>query len=115
MEVKTTLPPNIKWENLISPQESRITFDQASGEVRWRVGDVKAGTGILTPALVGAFQISVIPAEVDFGKAINLTNKSQLLALDVFTNEKRAEEGLPLTTELKEDPAVSTNDWRVVR
>ena len=84
---------------------------------QWETGKYTygAGTGVLTPALVGAFQISVIPAEVDFGKAINLANKSQLLALDVFTNEKRAEEGLPLTTELKEDSAVSTNDWRVVR
>lgn len=114
-EVRTTLPPNIKWENTISPKDARILFDPASGEVRWRIGQLKAGTGILTPTLVGAFQISLTPSEVNLGDSLALTGESKFTGTDSFT-EKQIEEKLPgFTTELREDPLTGQNDWKVVR
>lgn len=115
VEVRATLPPNIQWENAVSPQDARITLDSSSGEVKWRIGDIKAATGVLTPALTGAFQISVIPTEADFGREINLLNKSELFATDIFTGEKRIEESRLLNTELRDDPASSGTDWRVIK
>ena len=115
VEVKATLPPNIQWENVVSGQDTKISFDLSSGEIKWRIGDVKAATGVLTPALTSAFQVSVVPTEADLGNEINLLNKSELFATDIFTGEKRVEENRELTTELRDDPTSQGNDWRVVR
>lgn len=112
-EVKATLPPNIKWENVVAPSSARITFNQSSGEARWAIGSVAAGAGVLSPALTGAFQVSVVPAEADAGRIIKILNESGFLATDTFTKEKIEAEAESLTTQLDEDPTTSVNDWKV--
>lgn len=115
VEARGVLPPNIKWENVISPSDARIAYDAASGEVRWRIGEVKAGVGLLSPALVGAFQVSLIPSEVDVGKSPILFRELRLTGTDSFTEDARVEEVPTLTTELREDETTSHTDWEVVR
>lgn len=115
VEVRASLPPNVSWENVISPKDARIIFNSASGEVRWNIGTIKAGTGILTPALLGAFQISITPAVPDAGNELLLIKDSRLTAKDTFIGED-VEIGVEsLSTELREDSLTSVNDWRVVK
>ncbi|MBI2056593.1 MAG: hypothetical protein HYT37_04450 [Candidatus Sungbacteria bacterium] len=114
-EIRATLPPNIKWENKISPSDARITFDPASSDVRWRIGTLKAGTGILTPTMVGAFQVSLTPAEADVGDSLVLVSESKFTGTDSFTESTVEEKMSRFTTELREDSLTSTEDWRVVR
>lgn len=114
-EVRASLPPNVKWENKISPGDTRITFDPASGEVRWRIGQLKAGTGILTPTLVGAFQVSLIPSEADVGDSPVLVSESKFTGTDGFTGKQIEEKISRFTTELHDDPLASIGDWKVVR
>lgn len=115
LEAVAILPPNIKWNGVFLPQASRVVFDQGSSEVRWSAGDVKAGTGIISPALTLAFQVSVIPAEVDVGNSLVLITESRLKGKDAFVGEEIAEILPSLTTELSNDPAVSREEWKVVR
>ncbi|TSC74342.1 MAG: hypothetical protein G01um101433_1074 [Parcubacteria group bacterium Gr01-1014_33] len=90
-------------------------FDNATGEVRWNIGEIKAGTGVLNPALTGAFQVSVIPSESDIGGSIVLVREIYLSGVDTFTEEKREEKISGLSTELFGDPLVSAQEWRVVK
>lgn len=114
-EVRATLPPNVRWENKISPRDARITFDPASGEVRFAIGELQAGVGILSPTLVGAFQVSITPAEADLGKYPVLASEAKLTGKDGFT-EKLIEGKLPrFTTELRDDSLTAMDDWKVVR
>lgn len=115
MQVKATLPPNVKWENSLYPTGVNIVFDDSSREVRWLIGKLPAGTGILSPTLVGAFQVSVTPSDLDLGKVMSLANKSILSGLDVFTGENINVEADALTTELKEDSSSSPSDWIVIK
>jgi len=115
VEIKTTLPPNIFWESVTFPQGEKITFESSSGEIKWRIGEVKAATGVLAPALVGAFQVSLVPSEADAGRAPTLLNDSVLGATDLFTGEKITKEVRALTTELREDPTTTVNEWRVMK
>ncbi|QQG44947.1 MAG: hypothetical protein HYW89_02980 [Candidatus Sungiibacteriota bacterium] len=115
VEITTALPPNVKWENAFSPKDARIIFDEASSEVRWKIGSLRAGIGVLAPALVGAFQISVVPSSADVGKPLILTSKSLFLGTDTFTGENIEMTSGELTTELREDAATSAKDWSVVR
>jgi len=114
-EIKAILPPNVQWENNFTPKDTRVSLDFSLGEVRWRVGEIKAGTGVLTPALTLAFQVSLIPSEVETGEAVTLLNESRLTGFDAFIGESREEKHDPLTTELRADSGTSEKDWRVVR
>jgi len=112
-EVSTLLPPNINWENVVFPRDARMSFDLASGEVRWNIGEIKAGTGVVVPSLVGAFQVSITPAEVDKGDTLTLTQESRFTGEDVFTEEKIEERVKELSTRLEADPLTESREWVV--
>lgn len=115
VEIKTTLPPNVKWENLVSPKGERIFFDPASQEVYWRTGQLKSGIGILTPTLVGAFQVSVVPSDADRGETMVLAGESKFVGKDVFTDQMMEEKLPRFTTELRDDTGTLQGEWRVKR
>lgn len=114
-EVKVALPPNIRWRGVISPSDAKITFNESSSEVRWFIGDVPAGTGVLTKTLVGSFQVAITPSQIDAGRAIPLTNDAHLIALDSFTEGSIDERIESLTTELRQDTLTTSKEWQVVR
>lgn len=114
-EIRAALPPNVRWAGVVSPEDARVTFDSASGEVRWRLGTVGAGTGVIAPALVGAFKILFTPSEADIGNAVTLLSESLFSGTDAFTGREINERVGPLTTELREDPTTTSKDWRVIR
>ena len=76
---------------------------------------IKAGTGIVTPALIETFQVSVTPADADLGREMGLTRATELAATDTFTSEKRDEKLEAFTTGLTQDPLTTPQDWQVVR
>lgn len=114
-EIKATLPPNIRWKGVISPSDAKITFNESSSEVRWFIGDIPAGTGVISKTLVGAFQVAVTPSQIDIGRALPLTNDAYLIALDSFTEGSIDEKIEPLTTELRQDTLTTSKEWQVVR
>lgn len=85
-DVVATLPPNVTWENITQAGGTSITYDAPSSEVRWHIGTVVAGTGVRSPTLISAFQVSIIPAEIDRDNFIKLINPSRLTGTDVFAN-----------------------------
>jgi hypothetical protein len=110
VQVIGLLPPNVVWENVFSPKDSRIIFDPATSEIRWNAGKVAAGTGINSPALTLAFQVSITPSTVDVGHALILLIESRLTGKDAFTGEELRETVGSQGTELRDDPGVSSQD-----
>lgn len=102
-EIAATLPPNVKWED-VTRANGTITYDQASSKVRWHIGTLQAGIGVLAPTLTGAFQVSITPAEIDRGKTIRLINGSKLTGTDSFTNEAIEQQIEAMNSELSFDP-----------
>lgn len=86
-KITTTLPPNITWESTTRADGTAITYDTASSRVTWEIGVVPAGTGVLTPTRVGAFLVSVTPAEIDRQTVMKLINGSEFIGTDSFTSE----------------------------
>ncbi|MBI3421247.1 MAG: hypothetical protein HY006_04225 [Candidatus Sungbacteria bacterium] len=111
VEVITSLPPNVAWENVIAPSGARISFDQGAGQVRWTIGEIKAGVGVFAPALTAAFQVSIIPSVLDVGKSPALTRDLQLKAVDSFTGQPIEATRRPLTIDLPEDASPNREDW----
>lgn len=114
VEIKTKLPANVKWENSFWPSGARIVFDEATSEVRWAPGALKAGTGVIFPALTAAFQVSLIPAEADAGSSPVLTNESIFSASDTFTGEELQSRLDPFSVRLTDDQGTNFKEWGVV-
>lgn len=114
-EMRVLLPPNVRWEDRVSPGDADVRFDAAGGEVRWRLGRVSPATGVLTPSRIAAFQVSLVPSEIDLGRSPALTGGAVFSGRDGFTNEEIKLEMPGLTTQLPEDPLVKGSEWMVVR
>lgn len=113
-EVKTKLPANVKWESSSWPGSARITFDETTSEVRWLPGLIKAGTGVTSPALTAAFQVSLTPSEADLGNSPILVNESRFSALDTFTGQNLQSGAGTLSTRLTDDSSTNLSHWEVV-
>ena len=108
-----TLPANVTWEGVTYPNGALITYNSASSQVTWDVGTIPAGTGVLTPTLTGAFQVSITPAEVERGKSIKLVNGSQFTGMDSFVNNSVDFKIDAMNTDVKSDPTAKFGDGAV--
>lgn len=109
----TTLPTHVRWEGKIFPTASRMNFDSGTQDFRWDVGEVPAGTGIFSPALTAAFQVSITPTEFDRGKLVELLKDIKLVGIEGFTGERIEAHIGPLSTELKNDTPSNPKEWLV--
>ena len=96
-DIVATLPPNVTWENVTKTDGASITYDAPSSEVRWHVGTVAAGVGVRSPTFTGAFQVSIIPAEIDRDRPIKLINQSRFTGTDSFAGIAVDQEIGPMT------------------
>ena len=112
-KVTALLPANVAWENITHTDGTAITYDNASSRVTWDIGNIPAGTGVLTPTLVGAFQVSITPPEVERDNVIKLINPSMLTGTDSFTNEGVDREVGEMSTDVKSDPTAKFGDGTV--
>lgn len=113
--VEGTLPAYMIWKNSIVPAGQDIRFDSSTGRVQWRVGTVLSGTGSLRPALSAAFQVGFVPSLSQVGSQPILLTGLKISGVDNFTevliSDSRFSE---LTTQLRDDPAVSFGQGTVV-
>lgn len=58
---RAVLPGNVRLTGRIWPEDASLTFDSASREVLWSLGELPAGAGINKPAPLAAFQVAVVP------------------------------------------------------
>lgn len=113
--IRASLPPNVRWEGVVSPQDAGVRFDQAGSAVQWQIGKIAPGTGVVAPARIAAFQISVIPSEIDAGKIMTLATDVRFSGRDAFTGEEISLGMDNLDIQLKDDPATNPVEWTVAK
>ena len=88
VKVKATLPQNVKLTGEIMPtnESSNFSFDSASREIVWSVGDVLTGTGVNGDPITLSFQVSVTPNSSQKGSTISLIGQSTITGENQFTN-----------------------------
>lgn len=112
-EFRARVPPAVRWVGATYPSDAAVTYDAASGEVRWRIGRLPAGTGVISPALTAAFQVSIVPSGADAHKTPLLVSEATFSGKDSFTGEDISGRIDALTTELHDDTATQQSDWIV--
>jgi hypothetical protein len=112
VKVKATLPQNVKLTGKIFPEEEadKFTFDSASRELVWNVGDLMVAQGILNPAPNIAFQISFTPTADQKGKTPNLISEAKITGEDQWTKETLEEASPAINTTLPDDQTITPEE-----
>ena len=113
--VKASLPSYVRWLGNLSPQGENIVYNPLGGEIVWTVGDIPAGSGIISPAREVSFQVGLIPSISQVGQLPVLISDALVSGSDLFTHlETRSVRG-SLNTELDTDPGFKPGEDGAVR
>jgi hypothetical protein len=82
-----TLASGAKWENNFLPQDANVSFSDRSNELVWNIGNLPAGTGIITKPKEVIFQIGITPSLNQVGSFATLLSKTIFSAKDTFTGQ----------------------------
>jgi len=109
VKVKATLPENVSLTGQIFPQNelSNFSFDSASREIVWSVGDILAGTGVNGDPVALYFQVSLVPTASQKGKSTGIIGPVQISGENQFTNTAISSQDSGVSTTLPDDFANS--------
>ncbi len=105
-KVKAILPSNVKLTGQTNPQGAPFTFDSASREVVWSIGEIKSYQGFDLPHTL-AFQIELLPDGSQIGSVASLMGEVQLTAEDIFSGSAIVERAESQDTSLPYDDTVN--------
>lgn len=108
-EVRALLPPGVTWKNIVSVGlgQSEPTFNPNNSEVKWSIGVLPQGTGVLTPKYEASFQVSIKPSVA--GQKPTLVKDGRFSGTDSFTKEQIVLNASDLTAdELVDRPGEGT-------
>lgn len=88
VELRTVLPPGVTWKDIVSVDlgQSEPVFDSNKSEVKWTVGVLPQGVGVLTPKYEASFQVGLKPSVV--GQTPTLMKDGRFSGTDSFTKEQ---------------------------
>lgn len=112
-QVSAYLPTGIRWMGKISPQGENLTFNERTHEVVWKVGNLSAGVGYLSPARECAFQIGIVPEINQINQAVDLLSETVLTSKDNFTSVNTVVKNEIRTTRINSDKDVKKYEYLV--
>ena len=66
-QVTATLPTGVAYTGKIYPEDARLVYNSRTNALVWNIGNVPAGTGILTAPEEVIFQVSITPSPNQVG------------------------------------------------
>jgi len=111
--VESSLPSGVTFTNKIYPENSNLTFDERTNSIVWDLGNVDAGTGILTSPKEVSFQIGLTPTPSQAGSHANIIDSSMVSGKDSFTGENLSFTVKEKTTLLSEDKKIKQEEYRI--
>jgi uncharacterized repeat protein (TIGR01451 family) len=112
-KVEANLSTGTNMTGLIFPQDAKIDYNERSNSIRWNIGTIPAGTGVLSAPLEVSFQVKIKPSPDQAGRDAELIGESKLTAQDSFTGEQLSKTAPKRTTHLLEDSSIGDR-FRVV-
>jgi len=106
LKVMAILPSQVRLTGEFLPKESKFSFDNASREIVWDVGDVTDGMGVSGPGPEITFQIALTPEEAQRGKPAELISEATALAEDSWTESIVEAKSPVIDTTLPDDTSL---------
>ncbi len=108
-KVETVLPTSVVMTGKIFPEGAPLEYNERMNSIVWTVGNLEAGTGVLSSKKEIAFQIKIKPSPDQTGNEAPLMNESIFSARDIFTGESISAKMSGKTTNLLEDSSAKMN------
>jgi hypothetical protein len=102
-------------ETMQKAEEEIFYYNSATREVVWRIPELDANVGILSPAKEVVFQISIVPQNSNIGNTVKIMDEVQASGYDEFTNSNVTSLESGLTTELPDDESIGMEEGIVIR
>ena len=109
VKIKAVLPQGVELTGKIFPEEEaqKFTFDSASREIVWSLGDLARGRGISDTPPNLSFQIAFTPASSQRGQTPNIIGEAKISGEDTWTETTIEATALAINTTLPDDDAVT--------
>ncbi|MGB8815819.1 MAG: hypothetical protein WCC74_01075 [Minisyncoccia bacterium] len=114
-KVSSSLPSYMKWVGVSNTSSEDISYDSASNQIVWNIGNIQAGAGTTLPVREVSFQISFTPSLSQVGDIADILNESIISGVDSFTGTTVTQKKQAITTEIKTDPNMSDKGGIVVQ
>jgi hypothetical protein len=103
VKVKAVLPQNVRLTGRIFPEGAPLTFDSASREVVWSLGELSSRNEAEKSSPLLAFQIAFTPDSSQIGQTPQIIGRAVISGQDNFTGKSLQSEAPDLTTALPDD------------
>lgn len=97
-KVTAVLPPYVRWNNLIYPENEKVTFSPSSRTVTWDLGDVREHIGFIDPARSVKFLVTLNPSANQVGQMPALLSDLKFQGYDSFVKTDTVVSSQPPTT-----------------
>jgi hypothetical protein len=109
-KVEAILPTWAQATGVVYPEGANVTYNERNNSVVWEVGNMGAGTGVLSSPKEVAFQIKIKPSPDQARSLIEILKPSVFSAKDAFTGENISATAEGKTTQLSEDSSLAGKD-----
>jgi hypothetical protein len=113
VRVVSSLPSGVRWTGKIYPENEKISYNERTNQVIWEIGNIGAGTGILSSPRAIEFQVGVTPQINQVDQSLALLNQALFTAKDIFVNKNITLQTNAKDTQLYEDPSVGYVNGKV--
>jgi hypothetical protein len=114
-KVTAQLPPYVKWTGSISPADAAISYDEATGNIVWNVGEIGRNADVGSGAKQVAFQISFTPSANQADTVPELVSGAAIAGTDTFTRATLTNSAPALSTRISSDLLYKQGDEVVQR
>ncbi|MFC1757125.1 hypothetical protein ACFLZC_03150, partial [Patescibacteria group bacterium] len=83
--IRATMPSYVSWVGEIDPMGENVSYNPSTGEIAWRVDNIKAGSGAVLPGEEVSFQVSFVPALNQLGSSPEILSRASFEGKDTFT------------------------------
>jgi hypothetical protein len=104
------LPPNVSWNNIVSPGSERVSFDSNTRTISWAIGNISSGSN-----RTATIQLSITPSSLQAGSSPSLMTRASFSGTDAFTGDPISNSVDDVTTDLLHDTGVPDNAGQVVK
>lgn len=114
-KVEAVLPAGVSMTDKIFPEDAHLTHNSRNNTIIWDIGNVSAGTGILSAPKEVVFQIKFIPSPNQGGApSANILGPSIFSGRDTFTGNNLTMTAERKTTILKEDAKLDSSAYYIL-
>lgn len=114
LQVRTVLPPSVRFLNNFTPNNESLSFDESTGEVVWRVANLSPAAGPASGTREISFQVGLTPSANQIGGVAELTGQISFSSEDNFTGNTLSGNLSRLDTRLSSDPSFENRQAIIV-